>query len=95
MDHIINNFYNILINYCSYIITLSNKKKANSKTEYNSNNKNKINNDLLKIILSFLNGWIDFLLTPNLYDFKNTGTLIILFGNYPHILMHKKKVWLQ
>ena len=80
MEHIVNDFYNIIINYCSYIVTLSNnQKKTNSKEEYNSNNEDKINNDLLKINLSFLNGWIDFLLTPNLYDFKNTDTLIVLF----------------
>ena len=80
MEHIINDFYNIIINYCSYIATLSsNKKKINSKEESNSNNENKINNDLLKINLSFLTGYLDFLLTPNLYDFKNTDTLIVLF----------------
>ena len=72
MEHIVNDFYNIIINYCSYIVTLSNnQKKTNSKEEYNSNNEDKINNDLLKINLSFLNGWIDFLLTPNLYDFNS------------------------
>ena len=80
MEHIINDFYNIIINYCSYIATLSNnKKKPTSKEESISNNENKINNDLLKINLSFLNGFLDFLLTPNLYDFNNTDTLIVLF----------------
>ena len=29
--------------------------------------------------MSFLTGYLDFLLTPNLYDFKNTDTLIVLF----------------
>ena len=80
MEHIIDDFFNIIINYCSYIIDFSNNKKKNlNDIDSIINNENKINNDLLKINLSFFNGWIDFLLTPELYDFNNTNTLINLF----------------
>jgi len=76
MDYIINNFFNIIVNYCSYISDLLNIKKTNSN---DSIDENKINNDL-KINLSFFSGLIDFLLTPELYDFNKTQTLIRLFG---------------
>ena len=36
-------------------------------------------NDKLKISLSFYSGFLDFLLTPELYNFNNTNTLINLF----------------
>ena len=75
MDYIINNFFNIIINYCSYISDLLNKTKLNSNEYIDENN---INNDI-KINLSFLSGLIDFLMTPEFYDFNNTKTLIKLF----------------
>ena len=84
MNHIINNFFNIIINYCSYIIGLSNKAKENlNNSDNNINNESKINNDLLSMYLSFFNGWVDFLLTPELYDYDNTNTLRNLFDKMP------------
>ena len=79
MDDIINEFFNIIINYCSYIVDLTNKKKYNINNIDTNDNENKINSDSLRINLSFLNGWIDFLLTPEIYNLNNTETLINLF----------------
>ena len=36
-------------------------------------------NNLIELKLSFLNGFIDFLLTPEFYDFSNSTNLIKLF----------------
>ena len=78
IDSIINYFFNIIINYCSYIFDLINniRKMHLNKVD---NEIIEENNELLKLNLSFFSGWIDFLLTPELYDFKNTQTLINLF----------------
>ena len=78
IDSIINYFFNIIINYCSYIFDLINniRKMHLNDVEADIINENK---ELLQINLSFLSGWIDFILTPELYDFNNTQTLINLF----------------
>ena len=84
MDDIINHFYNIIINYCSHIDDLTKKKRIYSNinnTEPNAdiNKEIKLNNDLMKKNVIFFGGWIDFLLTPELYNLNNTEILITLF----------------
>ena len=49
------------------------------------------NNDKLKINLAFYSGFIDFLLTPELYNFSNTKTLINLFDKLSHYLCFEEK----
>ena len=79
IDSLINNFCDIIINHFSLSSDLKNNKKGSlNKIEFNEK---EINNELFKIYMSFLNGWIDFLLTPELYDFNDTQTLINLFNN--------------
>ena len=77
IDSIINQFFNIIISYYNYIFDLINKRKAKSN-ETSLYNEDDINNDI-KINLSFLSGIIDFLLSPELYDFNNTRVLMALF----------------
>ena len=76
INDLIIHFFNIIHNYRSCIFDLIQKK---SNIENNNINGNNFNNDILKINLAFFNGWIDILLTQQLYDFKNTKTLIHLF----------------
>ena len=75
LDYIINNFFNIIISIRSNIsdILFKNTTKSN---ELNDDNENKNN---LNLNLIYLSGLLDFLVTPELYDFNNTKTLIELF----------------
>jgi hypothetical protein len=75
INDLIDSFFNIIINYRPSIFNLITYSK---NIEINDINYNKIN-DLLRIKLSILCGWIDFLLTPDLYDFKNSRVLKKLF----------------
>ena len=68
-----------IINYIYNIITYYRSKIS----EYN--------NDKLKINLSFYIGFIDFLLAPELYNFNNTKTLIILFDRLSHYFCFEEK----
>ena len=79
IDSLITNICDIITNHFNFSLDIINNNKANLNK--NESNGNDINNELLKVNLSFLNGWIDFLLTPELYDFNNTQTLIHFFNN--------------
>ena len=72
IDDIIENLFNITLIYRNLMTDSplkdkKDKKKSDDDTNY-----------LKKIISGFMYGIIDFLLTPQLYDFNNSKTLIIL-----------------
>ena len=72
MDEILGDIFNIMDIYHIFLIKYENDKSLKS---------NKIINYLFEINLSFMNGFIDFLLNPELYDFKVQKTLISLFNH--------------
>ena len=76
MDDVLEVFFNIAVIYKNSIMDILDKKKNNIKRIFN-----KDIDTLLQINSYFLNGFIDFLLTHELYDFTNQNTLIKLFDN--------------
>ena len=76
MDDALDSLFNISIIYKNSIMDITDKKlkKQLKISDY-------IIDNILQINYSFLNGLIDFLLTPELYDFTNSKTLIKLFDN--------------
>ena len=72
IDELMNSFYVIIDNYYLYFTKYI-------KMKIIKNDKN--NNDYSKINLSFMNGWIDFLLNPEIYNYENKESLISLFNH--------------
>ena len=72
MDEIIGHIFKIMDFYHIFLIKYENDKSLDS-------------NEIIKFLfaknLSFINGFTDFLLNPELYDFKNKKTLISLFNH--------------
>ena len=66
MGDILENFLQITMMYRNSIIEILSKKEKNKE-------------NLREINYCFLNGFIDFLLTPKLYDFSDSKLLMILF----------------
>ena len=79
IDGLINYFFEIINYYHKYF---SECKKLylrfGNKFEQEFIEKNKY---IYETNLSFMNGWIDFLLNPDIYDFENKDILITLFNN--------------
>ena len=75
MDDILDNLFRIAIIYKN---SLSNIETKGKNTLYISNNKL---NDIFQINNYFINGFLDFLLTPEIYDFSDSDNLLKLFGN--------------
>ena len=73
IDELIASFFNIIDYYHQYFSQL-NKKLLKS-------NKKDIINEISESNLAFMNGWIDFLLNPEIYNFKNQKILISLFNH--------------
>ena len=72
IDKLIPFFYDIIDNYHNYFSNFI-------KMQIKSNNEK--NNNLSKTNLNFMNGWIDFLLNPDIYNYKNKEILISLFNH--------------
>ena len=72
IDKLIPFFYDIIDNYHNYFSNFI-------KMQIKSNNEQ--NNNLSKTNLNFMNGWIDFLLNPDIYNYKNKEILISLFNH--------------
>ena len=77
IDNLINYFFEIIKYYHNYITNYINKTSLGSEIKDISNERN---NNLLKVNLSFINGWIDALLNPEIYNYMNENTLISLFN---------------
>ena len=77
IDNLINYFFEIIKYYHSYIMNYINNTTLGSDIKDISNERN---NNLLKINLSFINGLIDALLNPEIYNYNNENTLISLFN---------------
>ena len=72
IDELMNSFYVIIDNYYKYFTEyIKMKLKTNDKNT----------NDFSKTNLAFMNGWIDFLLNPEIYNYKNKESLISLFNH--------------
>ena len=78
IDSLKNYFFEIIKYYYNYVSKALKKKLLPWSNKIDLNNEN---NNILKINLFFLNGWIDFLLDIEIYNFENNNTLTILFKN--------------
>ena len=72
IEDLINTIFDIMDYYHNYF---SEHKNCQIISE------NKINNSIFQTNLSFMNGWVDFLLNPEIYNFDNKETLISLFNH--------------
>ena len=86
---LINYFFCIIKHYYNYISTFTKKKSYNIFDIISKRKDN--NNDIFNKYLFNINGWIDFLLNPEIYNFKNMNIIIKLFNelasylNYIHL----------
>ena len=72
IDELIASFFNIIDYYHQYFSQLNKKLLKSNKKDIN---------EISESNLAFMNGWIDFLLNPEIYNFKNQKILISLFNH--------------
>ena len=73
IDELISSFYDIIDYYYKYFSNLK------AKNEYK---------EIMQINLNFMNGWIDFLLNPEIYNYKKKETLISLFNHLSNYFIY-------
>ena len=88
VEDLIDHIFCIIKNYHNYISNFIKKKKLFTKDSIKLISNEINNNNELQINLCFMNGWIDFLLNPIIYELKKQDTLkkllneLIIFFNY-------------
>ena len=73
IDSLINYFFGIIKYYHKYISNFINNKNFDSDCS-------DVNKNIFKTNLSCINGWIDFLLSPEIYNYDSKKSLIKLFN---------------
>ena len=79
IEDLIDSIFCIIKNYHNFISNFIKKKKLFTKDSIKLRSNEFNNNNELQINLCFMNGWIDFLLNPQIYDLKKQDTLKKLF----------------
>ena len=87
---LIDYFFNIIKYYHDYISNYIKKNKLYTFEAINSKNNEILNNKNLQINLSSINGWLDFLLDPTLYDFNKKEAILKLFNELCYLFSYLK-----
>ena len=83
-------FFNIIKYYHDYISNYIKKRKLYTFETINSKNNEILNDNNLQINLSCINGWLDFLLDPQLYDFNKKEAILKLFNELSCLFSYLK-----
>ena len=78
INELIDNIFDIIKYFSNYIFNFIKQKKLLCKSSIELKNTEIINDNILYINLCSINGWLDFLLNPQIYDFNRNITKNIL-----------------
>ena len=90
IQELIDYFYDIIKYYHNYINSYMKKRKLYTIESINLNGNEILNDQTLQMNLCNINGWVDFLLNPIIYDFNDKETLIKLFNELGNLFSYLK-----
>ena len=90
IQELIDYFFDIIKYYHNYINSYMKKRKLYTIESINLNGNEILNDQTLQMNLCNINGWVDFLLNPIIYDFNDKETLIKLFNELGNLFSYLK-----